>query len=97
MKKVSLLAASVAIALTGCGGSDSGSGSNDNVAPGGVIVTGFDGYFNQAVVFADTNNNGAFDVNEDQILGLTAPLKGKDGQLEIKTADFNEIKAKQQR
>ncbi|AVX00429.1 hypothetical protein WM008_14775 [Vibrio vulnificus] len=97
MKKVSLLAASVAIALTGCGGSDSGSGSNGNVAPGGVIVTGFDGYFNQAVVFADTNNNGAFDVNEDQILGLTAPLKGKDGQLEIKTADFNEIKAKQQR
>ncbi|POB65897.1 hypothetical protein CRN59_34055, partial [Vibrio vulnificus] len=93
----SLLAASVAIALTGCGGSDSGSGSNGNVAPGGVIVTGFDGYFNQAVVFADTNNNGAFDVNEDQILGLTAPLKGKDGQLEIKTADFNEIKAKQQR
>ncbi|RZR34880.1 hypothetical protein [Vibrio vulnificus] len=97
MKKVSLLAASVAIALTGCGGSDSGSGSNGNVAPGGVIVTGFDGYFNQAVVFADANNNGAFDVNEDQILGLTAPLKGKDGQLEIKTADFNEIKAKQQR
>lgn len=41
MKKVSLLAASVAIALTGCGGSDSGSGSNGNVAPGGVIVTGF--------------------------------------------------------
>ncbi|EKK9986124.1 hypothetical protein PP645_001717 [Vibrio vulnificus] len=97
MKKVSLLAASVAIALTGCGGSDSGSGSNGNVAPGGVIVTGFDGYFNQAVVFADANNNGAFDINEDQILGLTAPLKGKDGQLEIKTADFNEIKAKQQR
>ncbi|MGL0939458.1 hypothetical protein [Vibrio vulnificus] len=97
MKKVSLLAASVAIALTGCGGSDSGSGSNGNVAPGGVIVTGFDGYFNNAVVFADTNNNGAFDVNTDQILGLTAPLKGKDGQLEIKTAEFNAIKEKQTR
>ncbi|ASM96364.1 hypothetical protein [Vibrio vulnificus] len=71
MKKVSLLAASVAIALTGCGGSDSGSGSNDNVAPGGVIVTGFDGYFNQAVVFLDKNNNGKLDIGSDTIFGLT--------------------------
>ncbi|EMA2414485.1 hypothetical protein U2G71_003835 [Vibrio vulnificus] len=71
MKKVSLLAASVAIALTGCGGSDSGSGSNDNVAPGGVIVTGFDGYFNQAVVFDDINNNGQLDLDSDNVFGLT--------------------------
>ncbi|MCD1410839.1 hypothetical protein IOC44_15020 [Vibrio vulnificus] len=71
MKKVSLLAASVAIALTGCGGSDSGSGSNDNVAPGGVIVTGFDGYFNQAVVFLDKDNNGKLDIGSDTIFGLT--------------------------
>ncbi|ELV8717979.1 hypothetical protein QNE87_002591 [Vibrio vulnificus] len=71
MKKVSLLAASVAIALTGCGGSDSGSGSNGNVAPGGVIVTGFDGYFNQAVVFLDKNNNGKLDIDSDTIFGLT--------------------------
>ncbi|ELX4125328.1 hypothetical protein QJ362_002765 [Vibrio vulnificus] len=71
MKKVSLLAASVAIALTGCGGSDSGSGSNGNVAPGGVIVTGFDGYFNQAVVFDDINNNGQLDLDSDNIFGLT--------------------------
>ncbi|EMN7215094.1 hypothetical protein WB841_002823 [Vibrio vulnificus] len=73
MKKVSLLAASVAIALTGCGGSDSGSGSNDNVAPGGVIVTGFDGYFNQAVVFDDINNNGQLDLDSDNVFGLTNP------------------------
>ncbi|MCA3881853.1 hypothetical protein JKP13_10935 [Vibrio vulnificus] len=73
MKKVSLLAASVAIALTGCGGSDSGSGSNGNVAPGGVIVTGFDGYFNQAVVFDDINNNGQLDLDSDNVFGLTNP------------------------
>lgn len=71
MKKVSLLAASVAIALTGCGGSDSGSGSNGNVAPGGIIVTGFDGYFNQAVVFLDKDNNGKLDIGSDTIFGLT--------------------------
>ncbi|MBE4581454.1 hypothetical protein BOO29_10760 [Vibrio navarrensis] len=71
MKKVSLLAASVAIALTGCGGSDSGSGSNSNVAPGGVVITGFDGYFNQAVVFDDINNNGELDLDTDNVFGLT--------------------------
>jgi nicotinamide mononucleotide (NMN) deamidase PncC len=43
MKKVSLLAASVAIALSGCGGSDGG--ASDGVAPGGIVITGFDGYF----------------------------------------------------
>ncbi|KGK20468.1 hypothetical protein [Vibrio navarrensis] len=71
MKKVSLLAASVAIALTGCGGSDSGSGSNETVAPGGIVVTGFDGYFNQAVVFLDQNNNGKLDIGTDTLFGLT--------------------------
>lgn len=35
MNKVSLLAASVAIALTGCGGSDGGSNSANN----GVVIT----------------------------------------------------------
>ncbi|MDF4334776.1 hypothetical protein P3383_16465 [Vibrio parahaemolyticus] len=66
MNKVSLLAASVAIALTGCGGSDSGSSSASN----GVVITGFDGYFKNAVVFEDTNNNGQWDTQES-ILGLT--------------------------
>ncbi|HHY0519725.1 TPA: hypothetical protein ACVU5K_001418 [Vibrio parahaemolyticus] len=66
MNKVSLLAASVAIALTGCGGSDGGSSSVSN----GVVITGFDGYFKNAVVFEDTNNNGQWDTQES-ILGLT--------------------------
>ncbi|EJG0704411.1 hypothetical protein C4G67_RS09665 [Vibrio parahaemolyticus] len=66
MNKVSLLAASVAIALTGCGGSDGGSSSASN----NVVITGFDGYFKNAVVFEDTNNNGQWDTQES-ILGLT--------------------------
>ncbi|HDM8214944.1 TPA: hypothetical protein P0E22_004989 [Vibrio harveyi] len=66
MNKVSLLAASVAIALTGCGGSDSGSSNNNS----GVVITGFDGYFKEAVVFEDVNNNGKLDSN-DPIIGLT--------------------------
>ena len=60
MKKVSLLAASVAFALTGCGGSD---GDSSGAAPGGVVITGFDGYFNQAIAFQDTNNNGQLDID----------------------------------
>ena len=77
MKKVSLLTASVALALTGCGGgSDGGSGTP---TPGGVIITGFDGYFNQAVVFDDKNNNGVLDIGSDVIFGLT----NDQGQIEI--------------
>lgn len=75
MNKVSLLAASVAIALTGCGGSDGGS----NGGNAGVVITGFDGYFKNAVVFEDLNNNGQWDTN-DTFLGLT----DEKGQLKIK-------------
>ncbi|WP_261903379.1 hypothetical protein [Vibrio fortis] len=73
MKKVSLLAASVAFALTGCGSDSDSSGA----APGGVVITGFDGYFNQAIAFQDTNNNGQLDINTlgtegaDLVFGLT--------------------------
>lgn len=66
MNKVSLLAASVAFALTGCGGSDGGSSDG----PSGVTITGFDGYFYNAVVFEDSNNNGLWDTQE-AVLGLT--------------------------
>lgn len=66
MNKVSLIAASVAFALTGCGGSDGGS----NDGPSGVTITGFDGYFYNAVVFEDSNNNGQWDTQE-AVLGLT--------------------------
>ena len=75
MNKVSLLAASVAIALTGCGGSDGGSNGGNS----GVVITGFDGYFKKAVVFEDLNNNGQWDAN-DTFLGLT----DEKGQLKIK-------------
>ncbi len=74
MKKVSLLAASVAFALVGCGGSDGGSDHNINTetpSAGGIVITGFDGYFKNAVVFDDVNNNGSLDVNVDTVFGLT--------------------------
>ncbi|OCH42755.1 hypothetical protein [Aliivibrio fischeri] len=73
MKKVSLLAASVALALVGCGGSDGGSDTNTGTpSAGGIIITGFDGYFKNAVVFLDSNigTKGQLDQN-DTILGLT--------------------------
>ena len=60
MKKVSLLAASVAIALSGCGGSDGG--SSDGATPGGIVITGFDGYFKNAVVFDDVGQSGVLEV-----------------------------------
>ncbi|MDN3684110.1 hypothetical protein QW180_10305 [Vibrio sinaloensis] len=45
MKKISLLATSVAIALTGCGGGSGGGSSDGNTTRDGVVLTGFDGYF----------------------------------------------------
>lgn len=72
MKKVSLLAASVALALVGCGGSDGGSDTNTGTpSAGGIVITGFDGYFKNAVVFDDVNNDGVLDVNVDTVFGLT--------------------------
>ncbi|OLQ86546.1 hypothetical protein BIY21_03715 [Vibrio ponticus] len=69
-KKLSFLAASMAIALAGCGG---GSGSdNDGSQPEGkgIVITGFDGYFKNAVVFEDFDNNGILGDGE-KIFGLT--------------------------
>lgn len=77
MKKISLLATSVAIALTGCGG-DSG-GSDDNISRQGITLTGFDGYFKNAVVFVDKNQNGSWDTETDTFLGLT----NSKGQLNV--------------
>lgn len=78
MKKVSLLAASVALALVGCGGSDGGSDTSTPSA-GGIIITGFDGYFKNAVVFDDVNNNGKLEVSTDTVFGLT----DKNGQIKL--------------
>lgn len=77
MNKVSLLAASVAIALSGCGGSDGG--SSDGAAPGGIVITGFDGYFENAVVFDDIGQSGVLEVGTDTIFGLT----DKDGKITL--------------
>ena len=77
MKKVSLLAASVAIALSGCGGSDGG--SSDGATPGGIVITGFDGYFENAVVFDDVGQPGVLEVGTDTIFGLT----DKDGKITL--------------
>ncbi|GMM89629.1 hypothetical protein [Vibrio fortis] len=77
MKKVSLLAASVAIALSGCGGSDGG--SSDGATPGGIVITGFDGYFKNAVVFDDVGQSGVLEVGTDTIFGLT----NKDGKITL--------------
>lgn len=73
MKKVSLLAASVALALVGCGGSDGDSNTNTGTpSAGGIVITGFDGYFKNAVVFLDsaTGTLGKLDAS-DTVLGLT--------------------------
>ncbi|MCX2758115.1 hypothetical protein OQJ65_09405 [Vibrio sp. Sgm 22] len=91
MKKVSLLAASVAIALSGCGGSDGG--SSNEATPGGIVITGFDGYFKNAVVFDDVGQSGVLEVGTDTIFGLTdqdgkitLPVDTEiDGKLAIKT------------
>ncbi|KAB2823971.1 hypothetical protein [Aliivibrio finisterrensis] len=75
MKKVSLLAASVALALVGCGGSDGGSDTNTGTpSAGGIVITGFDGYFKNAVVFLDSDSlagtKGQLD-ETDTVFGLT--------------------------
>ena len=77
MKKVSLLAASVAIALSGCGGSDGG--SSNGATPGGIVITGFDGYFKNAIVFDDVGQPGVLEVGTDTIFGLT----DKDGKITL--------------
>lgn len=77
MKKISLLATSVAIALTGCGGG--GDDSAPTSSSGSNVITGFDGYFKNAVVFIDNNDNGSWDLTEDTFLGLT----NSKGQLNV--------------
>ncbi|MEG3221999.1 hypothetical protein PD716_15405 [Vibrio gigantis] len=88
MKKVSLLAASVAFALTGCGGSD---GDNSGATPGGVVITAIDGYLQHAEVWVDTDGNFELDAT-DKKLGVetdengqfTLPSEHKDSVVFIK-------------
>lgn len=51
MKKTTLLAASIALALAGCGGSD----NNDNPTTKSFSVTAIDGYLVNADVYAGEN------------------------------------------
>ncbi|MCQ9066423.1 putative Ig domain-containing protein [Vibrio diabolicus] len=75
MKKMSLLAASVAIALTGCGG---GSGSdNTSTAQSGLEITAIDGYLKNAAVWVDTNENLVLDTGEDTKLDVVTNEYGK--------------------
>ncbi|MEZ9541797.1 hypothetical protein AB4209_07485 [Vibrio sp. 10N.286.48.C11] len=64
MKKVSLLAASVAFALTGCGGSD---GDSAGAAPGGAVITAIDGYLQHAEVWVDQNGDFELDSSDTKL------------------------------
>ncbi|HCE2375524.1 putative Ig domain-containing protein [Vibrio parahaemolyticus] len=75
MNKMSLLAASVAIALTGCGG---GSGSdNTSTTQSGLEITAIDGYLKNAAVWVDTNENLVLDTGEDTKLDVVTNEYGK--------------------
>ena len=88
MKKVSLLAASVAFALTGCGSDSDSSGA----APGGVVITAIDGYLQHAEVWVDTDNdlllNEATDTKLSELTNAsgqyTLPNEHKDNAIFIK-------------
>ena len=88
MKKVSLLAASVAFALTGCGSDGDSSGA----APGGVVITAIDGYLQHAEVWMDTDNdlllNEATDTKLSELTNAsgqyTLPNEHKDNAIFIK-------------
>ncbi|PFG45640.1 hypothetical protein ATG66_3937 [Vibrio sp. ES.051] len=82
MKKLSLLAASVAIALTGCGGSDGGS-SDSTPAPGGLVITAIDGYLQQAQIWVDEDGNRSNGCELN-----TGELTDENGQATISKADF---------
>lgn len=72
MKKMSLLAASVALALAGCG-SDS---NNSGKAPSGVVITAIDGYLQNAEVWVDTDGNFKLDPS-DKKLNVKTDKKGQ--------------------
>ncbi|CAH0531184.1 hypothetical protein CTH30272_03464 [Allocatenococcus thiocycli] len=84
MKKLSLLAASVAIALTGCGGSEGGSSdSGTPPTPGGLIITAIDGYLQNAEVWVDKDGNlsNGCEFNTDEVTD-------ENGQATISKADY---------
>ncbi|WP_063647712.1 putative Ig domain-containing protein [Aliivibrio fischeri] len=84
MKKVSLLAASVALALVGCGGSDGGSDTNTGTpSAGGIIITAIDGYLHNAEIWVDKDGNLANGCELN-----TEIVTNKDGKATISKTDF---------
>lgn len=95
MKKVSLLAASVALALTGCGGSDGGSDSNKS-NDSNIVITAIDGYLQNAEIWVDqdgnlingcefnteklTNANGQATISKSDYAGMDVCIKAIAGQ-----------------
>lgn len=68
MKKMTLIAASVALALTGC---NDDNGNSNSPQSNTTQITAFDGYFHNAVVFNDLDKDGVLDIDSDTIFGLT--------------------------
>ncbi|MGP8308031.1 hypothetical protein [Vibrio sp. YIC-376] len=84
MKKLSLLAASVAIALTGCGGSEGGSSDGDKpTTQGSLVITAIDGYLQNAEVWVDKDGNlsNGCEFNTDEVTNAH-------GQATISKADY---------
>lgn len=84
MKKISLLAASMALALSGCGGSDSNATTSGTTLPADnskAVIKAIDGYLVDAEVYIDRNNNGIADSGE-----LLPSLTDANGEITI-TAD----------
>ena len=84
MKKLSLLATSVAIALTGCGGSEGGSSNSGTPpTPGGLVITAIDGYLQNAEVWVDKDGNlsNGCEFNTDEVTN-------ENGQATISKADY---------
>ncbi|MEZ9351686.1 hypothetical protein AB4182_09015 [Vibrio splendidus] len=66
MKKISLLAAAVSMALTGCGSDDSSSpSSGTSPQMGGIVITSMDGYLKNALVCSDQNLDGECNPGEE--------------------------------
>ena len=83
MKKISLLAVSISLGLVGCDDSNGNlTTDNSNTGSPTQTVVAMDGYFKDALAFIDTNNDGAFSVGNDYVLGMT----NAEGQVQFSQA-----------
>ncbi|PSW05460.1 RCC1 domain-containing protein [Photobacterium lipolyticum] len=86
MKKVGIIAASVALILAGCNGDSNLNKTSPlpSSKSNNIIITAMDGYFKNAVIFNDKNNDGKWQSSE--FLGLTDEF----GKVEI-SSDFSGV------